>query len=57
MPPEWLMQAVLTGGIAAVGAWGAVRVTLAHMRRAINAAHRRLDIIGAPPADLPVLPD
>jgi hypothetical protein len=48
--PEWLMQSFVAGGVAGVIAWATVRVELRYMKRAIEAAHDRLDNIGAPAA-------
>lgn len=52
MLPDWVLQAILTGALAGVGAWAAVRIELRYMKRAIEAAHWRLDKINAPPARL-----
>ena len=54
-----LPVALLIAGISGLGsglmAWAALSVELRYMKREINAAHRRLDKFGAPPAwvDLP----
>ena len=45
-----LATALLTGVVAGLIAWGGIRVELRVMKRAIEAAHDRLDEIGAPPA-------
>ena len=42
--------AILSGAVAGLIAWGGLWVELRHIRREINAAHRRLDKIGAPAA-------
>jgi hypothetical protein len=51
-----LLIALVTGAGSGLMAWGALRLELRYMKREINAAHRRLDKINAPPAwvDLPV---
>lgn len=46
---DWT-AALLTVFGSAGGAWVAVRVEIHFMKRAIEAAHDRLDKIGAPPA-------
>jgi len=48
--PEWFMQSLVAGGVAGVIAWATVRVEMRYMKRAIEAAHDRLDNVGAPPA-------
>ncbi len=50
-----LLPAILAGIITGLVTWGGIRIELIYMRRAINAAHRRLDIIKAPAADLPAV--
>lgn len=45
-----ILQLLVTALAAGVAAWAAVRVELRYMRRDINAAHRRLDLISAPGA-------
>ncbi len=52
---DYLLPSILVGVITGLVTWGGVRVELIYMRRAINAAHRRLDLIKAPAADLPVV--
>ena len=46
MIPDWL----LTGILAAVGAYSGVRVHIDYLRRDIDRAHKRLNIIKAPDA-------
>lgn len=55
--PDWFMSGLVAGAFAAGGAWMAIRGQLAAMRHQINAAHRRLDLIKAPPAGVDVLPE
>ena len=50
-----LLAAIVNG--AAVWGWYILRQELGYMRRAINAAHRRLDMVQAPPAGGNWLPD
>lgn len=47
---ETLAAAVLAGVVSGLVAWGGLRVELRYLRRDIDAAHRRLDNIGAPAA-------
>ena len=48
MIPDWL----LTGILAAVGAYSGVRVHIDYLRRDIDRAHERLNVIVAPDAYL-----
>jgi hypothetical protein len=54
--PVVLLIALVTGAGSGLMAWAALRVDLRYVKREVNAAHRRLDKINAPPAwvDLPV---
>jgi hypothetical protein len=47
---ELLLQLALPGIVAGLVAWGTVRAELSMMKRAIEAAHDRLDKINAPAA-------
>jgi hypothetical protein len=51
-----MLSGLVSGAFAAGGAWAVIRFELAAMRHQINAAHRRLDRINAPPAGGDVLP-
>lgn len=53
--PDAVLIAVVSVAGAFVGSWAALGTRLRQMRLAINAAHRRLDKINAPPADLDAL--
>ena len=48
--PEWLYSSLFAGMTAGAVAWATVRVELHYLKRAIEAAHDRLDHIEAPPA-------
>lgn len=47
---EALLTAGLVGAVQGLVIWGGLRVELRYLRRDIDAAHRRLDIAGAPGA-------
>lgn len=47
-----MLEALFAGATAGLVAWGTVRVELYFIKRAIEAAHERLDKINAPPARL-----
>ncbi len=47
---ELVLQGLIPGVVAGLIAWGGLKVELRHMKRAIEAAHDRLDAVGAPPA-------
>jgi hypothetical protein len=53
--PATLLIAVVSGAGSGLMAWAALRMELRYMKRDINAAHKRLDKINAPPTwvDLP----
>lgn len=48
--PEWLIPALFSGVVSGLVAWATVRVEMRYLKIAIEAAHDRLDAIGAPPA-------
>jgi hypothetical protein len=45
-----LLQIILTAVFSAGAVWGVVKVELHYLRRDIDAAHARLDQLGAPGA-------
>jgi len=51
-----IMIAIITAAINGAVTWGVVRTELKYHRRDIDAAHKRLDNIGAPAAHLSVEP-
>lgn len=46
--PAWFVSPLLAGMIAGLVAWATVRIELRYLKRAIEAAHDRLDAIKAP---------
>lgn len=54
MAVDTLAVALVSALASFAGSWGAVKVHLAFLRRDVDAAHRRLDQIGAPAAWMPL---
>lgn len=52
-----ILIAVLTAAVNGAVTWGVVRSQLRLMRHAINAAHKRLDLIDAPAAGGDAVPE
>jgi len=46
--PDWLASALFAGVVAALTSRAAIRVELRWLRRDVDAAHERLDAVGAP---------
>lgn len=47
---ETLFVAVLSGAFSFVGSWAAIKVHLFYMRRDIDHAHKRIDLLEGKPA-------